>query len=423
MLSLVFIFIFIILFFVSYFILKNKILCIVVSWWMFWIFISSLSITGLYDLNYYTYLIFILFPVFAVIGSFFRKILSSTIYSLAKKDILNNNYYLLVKLLVIVLLLTFLYIGISLYLFRDYFNPLTYRSIIFTEDSPLYSNKYIDLLFSMILRPLYFSCLFVGAACIIIYKNKKLFLVGLFFLIITSLAEFGRFGFYIIIVMFIYLWIMGVKFKKIYLYLSSSLFLILIVYISSLRSSSDENLIDLLFYQYFLNYHTFSLSIFNLDLMDKTSRLHDMTLGLSSILSIFDPFVILLRVFGLDIVPESGVMAKSLDEMRDIGFNNDGFPITANAFGSNLYGLYRDGGLFFVLFFSFFYGYIVQSLNFNTKSSIIKAASMCSMFYFGIFGIFMPLVQFPWLVGFLYIIIFDKFFINKSIVKQQINLS
>jgi oligosaccharide repeat unit polymerase len=398
---------------ISYFVLKNTILCIVLSWWMFWLFISSLSITGLYVLNYYTYFIFVSFLIFTVLGSVFEKYILYTGSDRYFSSVLRERYNFLYKFLWLILLFTLIYISISLFLFKDYFNPVTYRSIVFSESSPLYSNKYIDLFFSMILRPLYFACLFIGAACIIIYRDKKLFILGLGFLIIISIAEFGRFALYIIIIMLIYLRIMGVKFNRLYLYIFSILLLVFIIYISSLRSVPGEDLMELILREYILNYHTLSFSIFNLDLMDASSRLHDVTLGFSSIFSIFDPVVILLRISGLDIVPESGVMAKSLDEIRVIGMSSSGVPITANAFGSNLYGLYRDGGLIFVLVFGFAYGYFIQKLNSKTKSSVSNSAGMAAMFYFGIFGIFMPLIQFPWLIGFFYIKLFDIFFTRK----------
>jgi oligosaccharide repeat unit polymerase len=398
---------------ISYFFLKNTILCIIVSWWMFWLFISSLSITGLYSIGSYTYLIFISFLIFIVLGSLFEKFLLRYKSGQFFSTVLRKRYIYLYKFLMLILFLTFLYISVSLFIFKDSFNPTTYRSIIFSENSPLYANKYIDLFFSMILRPLYFACLFIGVACIVLYRDKKLFMLGLGFLVMISIAEFGRFALYIIIIMFIYLWIMGVKFNRFYFYTSLMLLLVLIIYISGLRAVSDEDLIELILYQYILNYHVFSFSIFNLDLNDATSRLHDMTLGFSSIFSIFDPLIILLRVFGLDILPETGVMAKSLDEIREIGMNNDGVPITANAFGSNLYGLYRDGGLLFVLVFGFGCGFFIQKMNRNLKSSIFNNGGMAAMFYFGMFGIFMPLVQFPWLIGFIYIKLFEIFFTKR----------
>ena len=411
--TLILIILLLLLFIICFFILKNIILSIFISWWMFWLIIASLSISGLYELNFYTYFIFVSFLIFTVAGSIFEKLLFNGAKNIPCTTKLLRHYSLLNKLLALILIFTIIYIGISLFLFKDNFNPITYRAIVFTEDSPLYSNKYIGVLFSMILRPLYFACLFVGVACIIIYRDYKIFITGLSFLIIIAVAEFGRFELYLILIMLLYLSIMGVKFNRIYLYSSLGLILSMMIYISSLRSTVDENLIELLFHHYVINYHTFSFSIFNIDLINPTSRLHDITLGFSSIFSIFDPIVILLRLSGFDIVPESGIMAKSLDEYRDIGLNSDGFSITANAFGSILYGLYRDGGLLFVLFFGFVYGFFLQMLNHNTESNVFRAGSMAAMFYLGMFGIFMPLVQFPWLISFLYIKLFDRFFTKK----------
>jgi oligosaccharide repeat unit polymerase len=393
--------------------LKNKPLGIVVSWWIVWLIIANQSLTGFYTLRENTNIIFILHLISILFGAIVYALLFNR-RSIFSREILNvNRTALLIKTLIIVFACVIIHVVFSLYNSRDLLSPVTYRSIVYSSDSPLYSNKYVEIFYSWVLRPLFLSCLFIGGACFVLYNTKRVLLIGVVFLLFISIVEFGRFGFYIIIVNGFFILIIGKnKIKSIYLVGALSICLILIVYVSKLRDSGDVNLIDLVYEEYVLKYHTIAFTIFDLDLNDSSSKLHDFTFGWSSILSIFDPMVVLFRVFGFDVLPQSGVMAKSLDEVRQIGETFDGSKITANAFGSNLYGLYRDGGSLFVCIFGFIYGYLFQKFN-SGRTHFTNAAFNASFFYVGIFGIFMPLIQFQWLMANVYVYVYRLFFIRK----------
>jgi len=399
---------------ISYFVLKNTLLSTIISWWFFWLITASLYITGLYELTGYTFFIVVVFLSSITLGAVYVKTIPIGKEYIYSYEINDKSIYLI---------LSVIFAMAASYLVFKFINVIgsgdltLYRSVVLSEDSPLYENKYVQMLFAIFLRPVFLFSLFIGIATFILNGGLKFAFLGSLFLIVTSIVEFGRFGFYIVAVMFLYSWLMGVNFKKRYFYALVFLGAILVILLTKVRSGEDEDLLYLITEIFILNYHTISFSILNHDLVNLSSSLYDSSYGFSSILSILDPLVILLRVGGVDIVPQSGIMAKSLDELRLIGMDGYGNPILANAFGSILYGLYRDGGVVLIGFFGFCFGFVCQKLGGKKEKSFLDLSILAAMFYLGIMGIFMPLIQFPWLISILLVIIFNRFFIKKYLVE------
>jgi oligosaccharide repeat unit polymerase len=111
----------------------------------------------------------------------------------------------------------------------------------------------------------------------------------------------------------------------------------------------------------FIEYNIYGLRIFDLNLKDPSSIIHQHTFGRSLLGQIDAIFSILYRfTFDPTFLPANSVNGAFLNTYFDVGKNT---VITANAFGTIFFTLYRDFGLYGTLFFSCLLGFILNWFN------------------------------------------------------------
>lgn len=356
-----------------------------------------------YPIGYYETFSFISclaasFPLFLVVGFAIAKSMNYKFETSAsaKNLLMNLSQYrinCISNWFAIILIPYLIFLSFEFIKLLGTVDPEIVRSMIYSDESPYYTNKYFEYIISCYVKPMILSMVWLSVFFYISeIKFIRFLILTVISVFVVTTVEMGRFGFYVVLQCLLLLLLEGklafFKHKMIWLFV-----LLPIVVVTYFRSAYDEDLLELIWRVYILTYHTLFIGILNHDYANYTITNGYFTLGMSTIFSIFDPIVVAIKSTGLiDYVPESGVLGKDLDYIRNLGIDVNGNLIYGNAFGSIIYGMYRDFGLFGPPLFAIIFGMML------TKPANLSYWTI-PLHYLLFFGIFQPILTFPFIMS------------------------
>jgi oligosaccharide repeat unit polymerase len=387
----------------------------VTSWWFFWLFISTFSNSKYFLPQEGTYWLFISMISSITLGGLVYKLTKKGYQKPFRHELnpydfvkTNKRFFILNAVFVIPFLVIFLYKFYDLILVQKIIFDGEYRNFI-ARDYKIIEDERIALLYGLFISPMPYVSLFASGAVISIHRNYKLFFVSSLIILINSTIFSGRFGIYSCIIILCLSFFYGrnfelknlfanfsKQFKKlrrnftllaiIVLCLLSTIFFITYARFSSGGISFYEAVIQ----RSIVNYHTVGFTIFDQELNATNSILEDKTYGLSSVGNLERIYYLIASRFNKNVDSISVQNLSSLDEFRLVGRRQ-----MSNAFGTNLFLLYRDGGLLFTSIFSAVYGFYLSKLEHSDYKLSIRNSSILLVFiHEGIMGIFVPTYNF-----------------------------
>lgn len=396
-------------------------------WWFGWLFISSLSLTGLYAPSEITVSLCITLLTSTTIGSVIHTTLARRLDVVPKYLLVADEHETSAKLesMLVKLLLSTAFPFILFFFIRFLFligaepDVATYRSKVFGVGlgySLLYRYPVVEAINQFVVEPITLAALFMGVASFVQYNRYRLLLLAAALLILHSVMMVGRFGFHYMATMLI----LAVTFKlageypdKLRIIRRAGLVFLAIVAVTSVltvfRSPVHAKGLKKVLTAYLIDYHTVSFSIFDSHMNDPGSILHLSSNGRSS-LGPFERLVVRgLQLLGIDKDSQVDMNGLALSEGREVGQNAAGGKIYYNAFGSVLFSLYRDGKIFFIvaagIVFGFFAAHFSESLRYKHAYGMTLLVSLS---FIGIYGIFQPVLEGPVLLAVLVLVLMHK---------------
>ncbi len=404
---------------------NNTLIIIIISWWFFWNALSNSGIAGYYTISYQTQIVYYIFFLSLVFGVFLEKKITflpmHNFFKINDKIQIDIRFEHFIKfLLYIIVPITFQFFVNGMYLQFTKFDPSAYRQEVFglnTGRSELFYNSFLLAYFYwMIILPIYWVSLILGISRALIQKKYDILIISLCLFVMYSLMTAGRFGFHYTLLTILTIFLLKFKDflryktkKKIQIaFLLLICITVLISFLFTIRSTGDikKNLIV-----YLIGYHTVSFTIFDLELKNLNSILHDNTHGTSFFSGLINyPDFILSQFFGINLLSEYTTMGGYLHSNRLVGFNPELGNLYNNAFGSIFFAMYRDGGLFFTsiygILFGYFYSYLSKGFK---KSNIFMISCLFVLYYTLIYGIFKLFIDGEIFPALIVIFLFFKF--------------
>jgi len=386
----------------------------VTSWWFFWLFVSALSISENFIPEETTYLFFMVMISSITLGGLVYKLTKKSYHKIPEykpspDDLIKTNN----RFFVLITVISFPYI---VFLIFNFYQNIIIQNIAFDASYRTFSvrevqfieNERLALIYSLLGAPLPYVSLFCSGAILYFYKEYKLFLASAIIIIIDSIVTLGRFGIYSCLLVLLVSILYGKSFelKEIYInlfkrlkrksnsvstiFLAAFSILLILFFISYIRFASlGISFYEAVVQKTIVDYHTLGFTIFDLELR-KGEILENKTYGLSSIGNLERVYYLIYSRFNKNI---ESIAVQNILELDD--FSLVGPRKISNAFGTNLFLLYRDGGLIFVSFYSIVYGFILSKLEYNNYRLGIKNMSFFLIFFHeGIMGIFLPSYNF-----------------------------
>lgn len=171
------------------------------SWWLFWLFLSTFDPYDLFPVTTYSYLLLILNVLFFVLGFAISAQRIPPKYPISLKYSFKPLICQSIKFKIIL----FVFIGIVYYYFHKYLFVLTLynaaegRNTMF-EEGELFSSHYEILLYNMAVKPFFYFLSVLIAVLLIYFSNKYLLVLSIVFLLLYSYIGSGR-GAYITVLM------------------------------------------------------------------------------------------------------------------------------------------------------------------------------------------------------------------------------
>ncbi|RHX90852.1 O-antigen polymerase [Leptospira stimsonii] len=411
----------------SYLLLKKTglVLLLVQSYWFFWMFISSLSLTGLFIPSDFTYYLYIMLLSSLTIGAGLYRFSSSRIIfrrPLSRFRILlkqKERLFFLFLLFCIFPIVLFLFLkSVYLNLRPDALSPALFRSAAYglNGESILFGkNKYLYY-YSLLITPIVFASLFLGTAFYLRLKKVRVLSLSFALVAMETLMFLGRFGFYYILISLLF--ILFIKtFRDIRSVLRSFTFgrvfailaiFTLIFFVGALRNKERKFDFNEFVNTYVIDYHTESFSIFDSELNSRESIIHERTYGRASIGGIESTVSFLMALIRIPyhFQIQADLIGGYLSKNRLLGYGADGRAKEYNAFGSVLFTLYKDGGIPFTVFMGILFGFCVAKFSRSFISlNPYQLSLLSSLLFIGIFGLFKPVLaeQVPQTILFLFI--------------------
>ncbi|RHX91215.1 oligosaccharide repeat unit polymerase [Leptospira yasudae] len=407
----------------------SPVLILMQIYWFFWMFLSSFSLTGLQIPTGKTYFLYILMLTSVTLGSGLfslhtfiskRKIKPKFISILKIANKRKEKYYFIFLCLFISPIVTFFFLK-SLYIqfLTNESMPSDYRSMAFGlfGESILFGKNIYLYYYASIIQPLLYASLFLGVAFLLRYKKKRILLFAFFLVAMDTLMLLGRFGFYYILIILVLILVIVIFRNPKAIFgsvavkatLVSILLIVLFVFtLGYMRSAKRTFNFSEFVNVYIIDYHTESFSMFDHELKEESSTLHQRTYGRTSLGGIERMVTFALnRVFKTSIPAESNLLGENLHKSRLLGYTFDGKEKYYNAFGSVLFNLYKDGGIVFIIFMGILFGYLVSKYSASFISLNAYSLSMlAALFFIGIFGIFKPILSESLQMTILFLIVF-----------------
>ncbi|PJZ45494.1 O-antigen polymerase [Leptospira brenneri] len=390
-------------------------LIIILVWWGLWNVLSYCSISGLYTISFYTQCIYFLFFLFIVLAFFMYNFLFGKPSKKNTNVKKNRDFYnvLLWISICFVLPVQIFFASRTIYILSFVMSPGMYRNDVFgfVSGSPtiFFHSNQLALLHALIIGPFQYIYLFAGISFSVLRKKNALLLVGVSLVILDSLIMFGRFGYHYLIIAVI-LGLVFVTYFNGFAKLRSNLLkafvpifilLLLTFWITLYRGS--RSFLDII-NMYVVTYHTESFSIFDTELKNPGSILHQYSYGLSMLGGIERYWVLFLNKFGFMFVSQTDIVGGYLHRDFNIGIDRFSNPIFLNAFGSIFFTMFRDGGILGIVAFGIFFGMILAFYSDSLKQRDPYGFSiLLGLIFLLIYGIFQPTTLGPMLPALLFL--------------------
>lgn len=394
---------------------------IVLGWWFCWLWLSSLSLTGLYVPATTTYILYLILMLSISGGGF--------IYVSRKKSVRNidcessltivrerdlrirkkmHNLTIFTLLIIVPIVGYFLFRAVQMFFTLDTLS--IYREAVFgfeddAGESIVYGSVYVQLLYNLTVTPLVYFVFFMGAGYWLNTGVYKVFILGCILIIAQATTMMGRFGFYHVLAMFAFVGIMRFNFHRRSIKSASrsvmmTIFVIALIVvpvgmIGSARSASELKVSEL-FDIFVIEYHTLGFTLFDIELNNSDSYLNQTrSYGRASLGALQHIPVLLLRRLdrSIDYIP--GKIGEDMQRYRLAGKRPDGQPIFVNAFVTAIYPLYMDGGVPFIIIAGLIYGFMLAKTSFilfSQHNNLWNSFLICALIYFGLFSIFQPVI-------------------------------
>lgn len=407
---------------------KGFLITFILLWWFFWLNVSSLSVAGVIVPSERTYGIYVFFLVSLFVGSIIYKFyfdryhLVLPVSSMSRQEHDQRLYAFCAKvLLYVVAPFVIYYLLKALWLMIHLDSMAGYRAIAFGlngEPSPIFHDiKIVMHVYNHIVTAALFAIFFVGVTAYINYGKYKLLLLSSVLLIADALITMGRVNMYVVLLFISIAFFIknGLSFKSLIRYAPVFLLPFSIIYFVTEKRMPDvgvKQIVDL----FVVNYHTFGFAIFNASLNDTHSVLNHYRLwGEASIGSI--DFIVKRAIQLFDPSAQIGMsmVGDYLSTNMQLGVDQMGNPIFANAFGTILFPLYLDGGVSFVIIGGLLFGFFItrSSYLFFSTNSLNQLVGLL-LFYMLYFGTMSPVLSGNWLVTLLFIV-FSYWYTARSV--------
>lgn len=388
------------------------------AWWLFWNFISNLSISGLFSPGIKYQIILFIFYTSIILGSLLSKKITFHLFSKFKRikfDMNKRNKRLFYFSIFIILPLSLLFLTRTIFLLYTKYSQSLYRSEVFglnTGTSELFFNSnIISGFYWNVVQPLYWMILILGMVSFLINKKSSLLILGILFFAIDSVTTVGRFGLHYIAITIITILIVNLVFNKTSILKTKALKILIILLSISviimffIRKGNDFNEIVNF---YLIGYHTVSFTIMELEINNTNSIIFDKTMGASfwgGILNL--PKYIFNEIFGFNFKSEPAIIGSYLHENFLVGFNSSGKPIYNNAFGSIIFSLFRDFQYIGLIFHGLLIGLLLGtgSKGLRTNNLFLLLISIV-IYYVMIYGIFQPFTSGPIFTTLIFLLIY-----------------
>ena len=394
---------------------------IILGWWFFWLWVSSLSLTGLYVPTTTTYLLYMTL-LFSVFGGGFIYVISrqNSIRDIARESSVimarerefriskkMHNLTIFTLLIIVPIVGYFLFRAVQMFLTLDTLS--LYRQAAFgllddSGESIVFGSAKIQEMHGLIVSPIVYLIFFMGAGYWLNTGVRKVFVIGAILLIVEAVTMLGRFGFYIVLAMAAFVGIMRLKVRRdikfsirgaILAIFVGALILAPMSMIGSVRADSEFDFSEL-YNKFVIEYHTVAFTLFDIELSNSNSYLNqEHSYGRASLGVLERIPVLLLRQFDRSIDSVPGKIGREMNEFRIVGYRSDGQPIMSNAFVTSMYPLYMDGGVSFIIIAGLLYGFMLAKTSFNISSqhnNLWNSFLLCTLIYCGLFSIFQPLI-------------------------------
>jgi len=395
---------------------------IVLGWWFLWLWVSSLSLTGLYVPTTATYLLYMILLLSVLGGGFIyvsrrqssiRNIVRESSVIMARERELRirkkmHNLTIFTLLIIVPIVGYFLFRAVQMFLTLDTLS--LYRQAAFgllddSGESIVYGSASIRLLYNLVVTPIVFLVFFIGAGYWLNTGARKVFIIGSILVIAQAVTMMGRFGFYYVLAMFAFVGIMRLQLyrrsiKSIIRDARLAIFVVALILvpmgmIGFVRSDRGVDFAEL-YNTFVIEYHTLGFTLFDIESNNPDSYLNQTrSYGRASLGALQHIPVLLLRRFdrSIDYIP--GQIGADMQEYRIVGRSADGESITANAFVTSMYPLYMDGGVPFIIIAGLLYGIMLAKTSFTLFSqhnNLWNSFLLCTLIYCGLFSIFQPVI-------------------------------
>lgn len=346
----------------------------------------------------------IFLPKILIILSFFFLGFSLSYFSSSNKHILipiRVKYFDFIKISKLIVVLSF---SLSLYGLIYYFFIVRGRYIdvreVYYNGGSVFQSTYIFTFYEIFLTPIIIIVLPI--LMINKFKNKRIYIfLTLLFVLIDAFLKQGRFQIlFLFFVIIYYNNYFHIKLKNIiglgFVLLLFSLYIFLnrqIPDFSLVKIFNSYNIID---YSY-LSKYTINYQVYGYILLDKFASLNS-PLGnflefnsLSFVFYILNTFFF-IKLFGFKLDYPWEIYNSKIS----LGIFDENFLLQINAFSTNFYPLYLDGGLLYVFIYGLTSGFIVGV---NSDIKFLKILKFLN-FYILIFGLYQPVITF--FIGLIY---------------------
>lgn len=409
----------------------NKLISLTVSWWFGWLFISTFSFSNIDVPDERTYNYFLLVISSISFGSIVYYLTKKNFHSIiyynnkektnSKLKSISNFLYKLNYFIIIPSLLYFLFKSILIIFSSDSLANFraTTMGQIEGESSGIFSNLFFQLYYSWFIIPLLMISMFVAFSFYILKNDFKLLIISFVGLLMSSIITMGRGEIYLFLLLLIFAVFYKNDFKISNFFKSKAIIYIFIISMIILsitlgRMSSDTGL-EYIFDTFIITYHTCGFAIFNDELINETSFLNNnTTYGMASTGTISYVIGLIYHLFDNTFYPVPEQIGRILNEYKNLGVNDSNQPLLFNAFGTVMYSIYLDGGLFLSLIFGYIYGYfltkfmLISKLNIQSFRAHYLLSLIFVLVYITLNGLFGPILSGTLILYFIYIYILFK---------------
>lgn len=331
-------------------------------------------------------------------------------YEIKEVSIFKFNYFVFFKRVIILSLLLSLF-GLYKY-YASGGQTEDMRESYFAKSGGVFGNSYLYTAYESFLAPMVILALAWLLNEKTFTSSKKYVILAFIFLLIDGFFRQGRFQYlYAIFFVLLFREVLKIKASKLLIYISGLFFLIFYTLYSRLfvKDSAIGSFTDILNYDLIanstINYQFYGY-VYLEQLVSKASYFGNFFDFNSFSFAFYLLNTFLFTKIGLYI--DSPWEAHNLD--LTAGTYSPVFDVDFNAFCTNFYPIYLDGGVLGIILFGFLSGFIIAVKSNSQYVKFLKAITFFTL----IFGIYQPTITY--LVGFLFLIL-GMSFVFKNFVK------